>query len=113
MDLQHFVIGSNGLLLDKTMHTIPAFCPSDDPALSVFDSYGLPLDDNTASIIHELNEPLCAISLNASAVLSSLKSGEPSLEMVEEYLLDIGEQCKRVVGIIRGWHVITREPQVD
>jgi hypothetical protein len=113
MDMRRFAIGSDSLLLDTKMHSKPASCPAADPALSVFDSHGLPLDEATASIIHELNEPLCAILLNASAGLSALKSGEPSPEMVEECLVAITEQCKRVVGIIRGLRVITRKAPLD
>ena len=94
---------------DETMQRISVSCPGAGPTFSVFESHGLPLDENTASIIRELNEPLCAMLLNASAGLNWLKRGEATPEMTEECLEDIVAQCKRVVGIIRELRVITRE----
>jgi PAS domain S-box-containing protein len=58
------------------------------------------LGELTASIAHEINQPLGAISNNANASLRFLATGSESLEEVKAALLDIIKGVDRVTGIV-------------
>jgi signal transduction histidine kinase len=55
----------------------------------------------TASIAHELNQPLAAILSNAEAAESLLKRPAPDLAEIGEILLDIRRDDERASGVIR------------
>jgi len=54
----------------------------------------------TASIAHEVNQPLTAVVNNANACLSLLPNGTPSLEEVREALTEILEDADRASAVI-------------
>ena len=54
----------------------------------------------SASIAHEVNQPLGAIANNASACLSLLSSAEPKLDEVREALADIVSDAERASATI-------------
>ncbi|WP_245287052.1 ATP-binding protein [Bradyrhizobium sp. Tv2a-2] len=55
----------------------------------------------TASIAHELNQPLAAILSNAEAAESLLKRPSPDLAEIGEILLDIRRDDERASGVIK------------
>ncbi|PYL41345.1 MAG: nodulation protein V, partial [Verrucomicrobia bacterium] len=56
----------------------------------------------TASLAHELNQPLTAIASNAAAGRRLLAQGTPDLEMFEELLADVSADARRAGDIIHG-----------
>lgn len=65
----------------------------------------------TASIAHELNQPLMSISSNAGAGLRWLDRQPPPLEEVRASLHDIAAQSQRAGTIIAGLQALTRNAQ--
>ena len=63
----------------------------------------------TASLAHELNQPLTAIATNAAAGKRFLASGSLDLEMFEELLDDVFSDARRAGGIIHGIHRLVRK----
>jgi PAS domain S-box-containing protein len=61
----------------------------------------LRLNELTASLAHELNQPLAAILSNAQAALRFLKSDKPDLNEFEEILQDIISDDQRAGDVIR------------
>jgi signal transduction histidine kinase len=59
------------------------------------------LGELTASLAHELNQPLTAILSNAEAAQDALDSSEVNLEEIREILADIVEDDKRAGEVIR------------
>jgi PAS domain S-box-containing protein len=60
----------------------------------------------TASIAHEVNQPLAAVVNNANACISLLPAGDPDLEDVREALAEIIDDAERagnVIARIRQW----------
>jgi PAS domain S-box-containing protein len=55
----------------------------------------------TASLAHELNQPLTAILSNAQAALRFIQSGNPDLNELGEILQDISNDDKRAGSVIR------------
>ncbi len=55
----------------------------------------------TASLAHELNQPLAAILSNAQAALHFLETGNPDLNEIREILQDIVQDDKRAGNVIR------------
>jgi hypothetical protein len=58
------------------------------------------LGEVTASIAHEVNQPLAAIAVNAAACLNMLASGAQGVEAVRGILADIAEEAQRAAHII-------------
>ena len=58
------------------------------------------LGEVTASIAHEVNQPLAAIAANAAACLNLLASGAQGVEAVRRILADIAEDAERAGDII-------------
>lgn len=63
----------------------------------------------TASIAHEVSQPLMSISSNAGASLRWLERNPPELDQVRRGLQDIAAQSQRAGGIIRGLQALTRK----
>ena len=65
----------------------------------------------TASLAHELNQPLTAIASNAAAGRRLLAEGTPDLEMFEELLADLSSDARRAGDIIHGIHHFVRKSE--
>jgi two-component system sensor kinase FixL len=63
----------------------------------------------TASLAHELNQPLSAIASNAAAGRRFLAQGSPDLKMFEELLADVAVDARRASDIIQGIHGFVRK----
>ena len=63
----------------------------------------------TASLAHELNQPLTAIASNAAAGKRFLARGSPDLKMFEELLDDIFTDSRRAGDVIHGIHRFVRK----
>ena len=62
----------------------------------------------TASLAHELNQPLAAILGNARAALRFIESGELDMEELKEILRDIAHDDKRAGDIIRSLRAMVK-----
>jgi signal transduction histidine kinase len=67
----------------------------------------------TASLAHELNQPLSAILRNAEAATMLLSSSAPALDEVREILQDIRSDDKRASEIIRRMRTLLRKQEID
>jgi len=65
----------------------------------------------TASLAHELNQPLTAIASNAAAGKRFLAQSSPTLPMFEELFDDVAADAKRAGDIIRGIHHFVRKSE--
>jgi len=65
----------------------------------------------TASLAHELNQPLTAIASNAAAGRRFLAQGPPDLKMLEELLADVATDARRAGDIIHGIHHFVRKSE--
>src|SRR5437868_2529201 len=63
----------------------------------------------TASLAHELNQPLTAIASNAAAGRRLLAQGPPDPKMFEELLSDVVTDARRAGDIIHGIHHFVRK----
>jgi two-component system, LuxR family, sensor kinase FixL len=63
----------------------------------------------TASLAHELNQPLTAIASNAAAGRRLLAQGSPDPKMFEELLADVATDARRAGNIIHGIHRFVRK----
>jgi two-component system sensor kinase FixL len=63
----------------------------------------------TASLAHELNQPLTAIASNAAAGRRFLDQGPPDPEMFKELLADVSADARRAGDIIHGIHHFVRK----
>jgi two-component system sensor kinase FixL len=63
----------------------------------------------TASLAHELNQPLTAIASNAAAGRRFLAQGPPETKMFEELLADVAADARRAGDIIHGIHHFVRK----
>jgi two-component system sensor kinase FixL len=63
----------------------------------------------TASLAHELNQPLTAIASNAAAGKRLLAKGPPDPEMFKELLADVYADARRAGDIIHGIHHFVRK----
>jgi len=63
----------------------------------------------TASLAHELNQPLTAIASNAAAGKRLLGQGPPDPEIFEELLADVSADARRAGNIIHGIHHFVRK----
>jgi PAS domain S-box-containing protein len=67
----------------------------------------------TASLAHELNQPLAAILSNAQAALRFLQSEKPDLNELREILQDIASEDKRAGGVIRSLRAMMKQEEKD
>src|SRR5881392_2778458 len=65
----------------------------------------------TASLAHELNQPLTAIASNAAAGRRFLAQGPPEATMFEELLADVAADARRAGNIIHGIHHFVRKSE--
>jgi PAS domain S-box-containing protein len=65
----------------------------------------------TASLAHELNQPLTAIASNAAAGRRLLAQGSPDLKMFEELLADVSADARRAGNIVHGIHHFVRKSE--
>jgi two-component system sensor kinase FixL len=63
----------------------------------------------TASLAHELNQPLTAIAINAAAAKRFLAGDANDPKMFEELLADVSADARRAGGIIHGIHHFVRK----
>jgi C4-dicarboxylate-specific signal transduction histidine kinase len=59
------------------------------------------LGEMTASLAHELNQPLAAIMNNASAVMQYIEQGRLNAEQLQEILTDVMADGRRAFNIVR------------
>lgn len=67
----------------------------------------------TASLTHQLNQPIAAILSNAESIQSMLDSAQPDLEELRTAIRDIVEDDLRSSEIIKGLHAFFRKGQVE
>jgi PAS domain S-box-containing protein len=67
----------------------------------------------TASIAHELNQPLTSIMNNAQAALRFLDKDPRDIELIREILTDIVDDDHRAAEVIRGLRELVRKGAVD
>ncbi|MGG2397678.1 AAA family ATPase [Pseudomonas sp. SH1-B] len=67
------------------------------------------LGELTASISHEINQPLAAILSNAGASVRWLERAEPSVDEALEGLHDILAECRRAAEIVRATRSLARK----
>jgi two-component system, LuxR family, sensor kinase FixL len=67
------------------------------------------MGEMTASLAHELNQPLTAIASNAAAGKRFLASGSPDAKMFKELLDDVFTDARRAGDIIHGIHRLVRK----
>jgi C4-dicarboxylate-specific signal transduction histidine kinase len=65
----------------------------------------------TASLAHELNQPLTAIASNAAAGKRFLAQSLPDVPMFEELLNDVAADARRAGDIIQGIHHFVRKSE--
>jgi PAS domain S-box-containing protein len=65
----------------------------------------------TASLAHELNQPLTAIASNSAAGTRMLAQGPPDVEMFKELLADVSADARRAGDIIHGIHHFVRKSE--
>ena len=63
----------------------------------------------TASLAHEINQPLTAILTNAQAAQSLLEAGDTNLEEIQEILADIAADDERAGEVIRRMRTLLRK----
>jgi two-component system, LuxR family, sensor kinase FixL len=71
------------------------------------------LGELSASLAHELNQPLAAILSNAQAGLRFLDQGNADLQEIREILQDIARDDKRASGVISGLRSLTRRQETQ
>ena len=72
----------------------------------------LRLNEMTASLAHELNQPLAAILSNAQAALRFLKSDKPDLNEFQEIIRDIISDDQRAGNVIRSLRSMMKREEV-
>jgi len=73
----------------------------------------LRVNEMTASLAHELNQPLAAILSNAQAALRFLKSDKPDLNEFREIIQDIISDDQRAGNVIRSLRSMVKREEVD
>jgi C4-dicarboxylate-specific signal transduction histidine kinase len=71
------------------------------------------MGEMTASIAHEVNQPLAAVVNNANACISLLPAGDPNLEDVREALAEIIEDADRASDVIVRVRQLARKAPVE
>jgi PAS domain S-box-containing protein len=69
------------------------------------------INELTASLAHELNQPLAAILSNAQAALHFLESDKPDLKEFREILRDIVQDDKRAGNVIRSLRAMMKREE--
>lgn len=67
----------------------------------------------TASIAHELNQPLAAVLLNAQAGLRFLAAGAADLEELRDILQDVVRDTKRAGAVMSGLRTMVRRQELE
>jgi PAS domain S-box-containing protein len=67
----------------------------------------------TASIAHEVNQPLAAVINNANACISLLPDGDPNLEEVREALTEIIDDAERASNVIARVRQLAKNAPVE
>ncbi|WP_246802141.1 sensor histidine kinase [Ensifer sp. ENS06] len=68
----------------------------------------------SASIAHELNQPLGAIRSNAEAAATILRSERPNLELIDQILADIQDDDQRAHDVISGMRgLLKKRGEID
>lgn len=67
------------------------------------------MGEMTASVAHELNQPLTAIANNASAARRFLERGTINPELLQELLQDMVSDSQRAAEVIRGIRALVRK----
>jgi two-component system sensor kinase FixL len=71
------------------------------------------LGELTASLVHEINQPLAAIVTNAQAALARLRASPAAAVPVQDALADILSDTRRVSQIIRRMHGLFRKEHAE
>jgi PAS domain S-box-containing protein len=71
------------------------------------------MGEMTASIAHEVNQPLAAVVNNANACISLLPDGGPGLEDVREALAEIIDDAERASNVIARVRQLARKAPVE
>jgi PAS domain S-box-containing protein len=71
------------------------------------------LGELTASLAHEINQPLTAILSNSQAAQRLLAKAPPDLDEVREILRDIAEDDKRAVEVIRRLRALLKRENLE
>jgi PAS domain S-box-containing protein len=71
------------------------------------------MGEMTASIAHEVNQPLTAVVNNANACVSLLPEGNPDLEDVREALAEIMDDAERASNVIARVRQLARKAPVE
>jgi PAS domain S-box-containing protein len=67
----------------------------------------------SASLAHELNQPLAAVLSNAQAALRFLDSGKPDMREIRDILEDIVRDDKRAATVISSLRAMVRRQETD
>jgi two-component system sensor kinase FixL len=67
----------------------------------------------TASLAHQLNQPLTGIMSNAQAALRMLSRTPPDLYKIRDALTDVVDADKRAKDVIQGLHALLRKGEPD
>ena len=67
----------------------------------------------TASIAHQLNQPVAAVLSNAEAIQSMLESNSPDLEELQRAVSDIIQDNLRASEVIKGLRLFFRKDQIQ
>jgi PAS domain S-box-containing protein len=67
----------------------------------------------TASIVHEVNQPLTAIITNAEASLRWLDRKQPDLDKVHQAIVRLAQDAKRAGEVISGLRALARKSKPD
>jgi PAS domain S-box-containing protein len=67
----------------------------------------------TASIAHEVNQPLTAVVNNANACISLLPNGAPNLEEVRQALTEMIEDADRASGVIARFRQLAKRAPIE
>jgi C4-dicarboxylate-specific signal transduction histidine kinase len=72
------------------------------------------LGELTASIVHEVNQPLASIATNGDAALRFIQRDEPDIAEVQDALGDMIKDCRRATDIIQRVRALCRksDPQL-
>ena len=71
------------------------------------------IGEMSASIAHELNQPLAGILTNAGAGQRFIDRGKPDLQEMRELLADIGADARRASDVVRGIRGMIKKEQMS
>jgi signal transduction histidine kinase len=100
-----------GLLLKETANLYGRFARSNLLLERERNSKLMDLEIMSASIVHEISQPLGAISLNSETAILLLNKSPPNSDEVRDLLGRIGQDCTRVTSTVRDMRkLFKREP---